>query len=139
MSEAPSWNSIKRAVYARARAYCEYCRTSEDNSGQTMEIEHISPDGGDVLDNLCLSCGNCNRSKAVATTAIDPQTGDVVSLFNPRTQIWSEHFTWSDGGQQILGLTAIGRATVDRLKMNRDHMRRARQRWVLAGFHPPKD
>jgi len=138
MSEL-SWNAIRRAVYIRAHACCEYCRTSEDNSGQTMEIEHIDPDGGDVLQNLCLSCGNCNRSKASATSAPDPQTNEEVPLFNPRTQNWSEHFSWIDDGQRILGLTPTGRATVARLKMNREHMVRARQRWIIAGFHPPGD
>jgi hypothetical protein len=66
-----------------------------------MEIEHIDPDGGD-----------CSRSKAIAITAIDPQTGDVVALFNPRTQVWAEHFQWIDDGQQILGLTATGPVNV---------------------------
>jgi hypothetical protein len=61
-----------------------------------MEIEHIDPDGGDILENLCLSCGNCNRSKATATAAVDPATGEAVPLSNPRTQAWSEHFAWVD-------------------------------------------
>ena len=104
-----------------------------------MEVEHIDPNGSDLLENLCLSCGNCNRSKAIAMMAIDPETGKEVSLFNPRQQKWSEHFMWIDNGQRIAGLTPIGRATVVRLKMNREHMMRARLCWVIAGFHPPKD
>jgi hypothetical protein len=138
MSE-PSWSTIKRTVYERAKGYCEYCKTSEDNSGQTMEVEHIDPDGGDAIANLCLSCGNCNRSKASATAASDPETGELAPLFNPRTQLWSDHFQWADEGHRILGITATGRATVVRFKMNREHMLRARHRWFLAGFHPPID
>ncbi len=138
MSE-PSWSAIKRAVYERARGSCEYCRTSQDNTGQIMEVEHIDPDGGDVLDNLCLSCGNCNRSKASATLATDPQTGEQVPLFNPRTQRWTDHFEWMDEGRRVSGITPTGRATVSRFKMNRDYMIRARHRWVQAGFHPPSD
>lgn len=134
-----SWSAIKRAVYVRAKGYCEYCLTSEDNTGQTMEVEHIDPNGGDVLENLCLSCGNCNRSKASAIEAPDPETNTLVSLFNPRTQVWLEHFQWRDEGRSILGITPIGRATVARFKMNREHMLRARHRWVLAGFHPPSN
>ena len=133
-----SWKAIKQAVYERANGYCEYCRASDDNTGQTMEIEHINPAGGDGLDNLCLSCGNCNRSKATATTGLDPENGSEATLFNPRIEHWSDHFAWSDGGRQIVGLTATGRATVARFKMNREHMIRARNRWILAGFHPPQ-
>ncbi len=104
-----------------------------------MEVEHIDPTGGDLLNNLCLACGNCNRSKAVATNGIDPETGNEIILFNPRTQHWSEHFVWIENGITIIGITAVGRATVHRLKMNRDIMREARARWITAGYHPPKD
>jgi hypothetical protein len=134
-----SWNAIRRLVYARANGCCEYCQSCEDNTGQTMEIEHIDPDGGDDPVNLCLSCGNCNRSKAIATSASDPLTGEDVTLFNPRTQQWSAHFRWIENGSQIEGITAVGRATVARFKMNRPRTVYARQRWVIAGFHPPKN
>lgn len=104
-----------------------------------MEVEHIDPNGGDEMENLCLSCGNCNRSKAVSMTAIDPDTNEIVRLFNPRTQPWSEHFMWIDNGERIRGLTPTGGATLVRLKMNRDHVVRARHRWILGGFHPPNE
>jgi len=102
-----------------------------------MEVEHIDPAGGDSLDNLCLSCGNCNRSKAIATSAPDPETAEIVPLFNPRMQAWSEHFQWIENGARIQGLTAMGRATLVRLKMNRLPVVNARKRWVIAGTHPP--
>lgn len=104
-----------------------------------MEVEHIDPNGGDTPDNLCLSCGNCNRSKATATRGIDPETGVDAALFNPRVQRWSEQFAWIENGTVIFGITATGRATVYRLKMNRDIVREARKRWIIAGYHPPKD
>lgn len=129
---------IRRLVRERARLYCEYCHTCEENSGQTLHVDHIDPAGGDALDNLCLSCWNCNTSKSDATAAPDPQTGELVPLFNPRTQTWLAHFRWIDNGSQIEGITAIGRATAIRFKMNRPQIVTARQRWVLAGFHPPK-
>ena len=134
-----SWSDVKRIVYERADGCCEYCQSCDKNTSQIMEIEHINPDGGDALDNLCLSCGNCNRSKGVATSGIDPETLNAVTLFNPRTQRWSEHFTWIENGTVIIGLTSIGRATVDRLKMNRDIVRIARKRWVSSGYHPPNN
>jgi len=104
-----------------------------------MHVEHIEPKGTNDLDNLCLSCPNCNLSKAVAITALDPLTGMQVALYNPRHQQWSEHFVWAENYTQIQGLTAEGRATVDRLKMNRLRIVLARKRWVQIGFHPPKD
>lgn len=81
-----SWNATRRLVHVRAKGYCEYCRASEDNTGQAMEVEHIDPAGGDDPANLCLSYGNCNRSKGVATSAVDPLTNENVALFNPRKQ-----------------------------------------------------
>lgn len=134
----PSWNTIKKLVHDRAHGCCEYCQTSEANIGQAMHIEHIDPVGGDTPDNLCLSCSNCNLSKAKATTAIDPETGERVILFNPRRQTWSEHFEWSDNGERLRGRTAVGRATVGRLKMNQERVIIARRRWIIGGFHPPQ-
>ncbi len=136
MSE-PSWNTIKRLVHERARGCCEYCQTAEDNSGQTMQVDHIDPTGGDGLENLCLACWNCNNHKRQATQVTDPETGQPVALFNPRTQNWSEHFEWVAGATRVRGLTPVGRATVARLNMNRPVVVVARQRWVEGGYHPP--
>ncbi len=88
-----------------------------------LEIEHIIPvaKGGDSSEaNLWLSCPLCNRFKSDRTSAHDPDTGIEVPLFNPRTQRWSEHFRWSDDGIRVLGLTAIGRATVALLHLADD-------------------
>lgn len=135
----PSWNALKRLVYDRAKGCCEYCQTAEENSGQTMQVDHIDPDGGDNLENLCLACWNCNNHKHKATVVIDPETGEPASLFNPRIQSWIEHFAWRDGSIRIQGLTAVGRVTVTRLKMNRNAIVVARQRWTIGGYHPPKN
>jgi hypothetical protein len=137
MSE-PSWNAIRRFVHNRAGGCCEYCQTCEANIGQAMHIEHIDPDGSDSPDNLCLSCASCNLSKAKATSAIDPDTGERAALFNPRKQQWGEHFTWVDNGLRVRGLTSVGRATVERFKMNQDRVLVARRRWIAGGFHPPE-
>jgi len=131
--------ALRRLVHARAAGCCEYCRTCDINTGQQMHIEHINPKSGDSADNLCLACPNCNLSKGTATSAIDDITGDVVALFNPRSQQWVEHFEWAEGGLFIRGKTATGRATVERLKMNQPRVVRARQNWILAGTHPPAD
>lgn len=138
MQDDLSWNATRRLVYERAQGCCEYCQTCEDNIGQAMHVEHINPAGGDGPENLCLSCPNCNLSKAKATHAPDPDTGQLVPLFNPRTQVWSEHFIWQANGIRVQGLTSIGRATVVRLRMNQTRILVARQRWVESGYHPPR-
>ena len=136
MSEL-SWAQIVRLVYQRAKNCCEYCRTCQRVCGQAMHVEHIDPAGGDALENLCLSCPSCNLSKAKATTASDPQTGKIVALFNPRLQQWNDHFEWREGGAIVAGKTPIGRAPIERLKMNLERIVTARRIWIKAGEHPP--
>lgn len=137
MSEL-SWDAIKQRVHERANGGCEYCQTSEENSGQTMQIDHIDPEAGNGVENLCLSCWNCNNHKRRATSVLDPETGIYVPLYNPRTQQWNEHFEWINEAAHMRGLTSIGRATIVRLKMNRPAIVIARQRWAAGGYHPPK-
>jgi hypothetical protein len=130
-------NDQRRMIYEQANGCCEYCKTCEVNTGQTMQIDHIDPEGGDSLQNLALACWNCNNHKRRATHAADPETAEIVRLFHPRQDNWQTHFVWIDDGIQLLGRTAIGRATIARLKMNRPSILVARRRWIDAGYHPP--
>ncbi len=108
-----------------------------------LEIEHIVPlakGGSNDESNLWLACPLCNRHKGDKTAAVDPETGEIVPLFNPRTQVWSEHFRWSDDALRIIGLTPSGRATVIALHLSDDpDALEVRSYWVLAGWHPPTD
>lgn len=106
-----------------------------------MHIEHIVPlaaGGSSEEENLWLACPLCNGHKGPQTVALDNISGEQITLFNPRSQTWAEHFRWSDDGSLIVGLTACGRATVAALQLNHVHLVRARRRWVLAGWHPPE-
>lgn len=132
--------ALRRKVTAAARHRCGYCLTSQRISGAQMHVGHIVPlsQGGTSDEaNLWLACAWRNSYKGTQTHAVDPQTGTEVPLFNPRTQIWSEHFCWSDNGIEIIGVTSIGRATVEALRLNNDFILPARRQWVLAGWHPP--
>jgi hypothetical protein len=60
-----------------------------------------------------------------------------VGLFNPRQQVWHEHFAWSGDGVSIVGLTACGRSTVVALKLNNALALKVRGHWMRAGWHPP--
>jgi hypothetical protein len=69
---------------------------------------------------------------------------EVISLFNPRQQVWSEHFVWTAGGLNIKGVTPIGRTTCLRLDLsdafhNDGSIVKARRLWIKGGWHPPKD
>lgn len=132
-----SWVQTVRQVHERANFRCEYCQTAQLITAQAMHVDHINPDGGDALDNLCLACGNCNLSKARVISAMDSVTQTTVSIFDPRKQIWSEHFAWMPDGTVLYGLTPVGRATIDRLKINQERVVSARALWVFAGLHPP--
>jgi hypothetical protein len=81
----------------------------------------------------------CANFKGEQTTSIDPLTEEVVRLFNPRQQVWREHFRWSEDHTQIMGLSACGRATVIALKFNIDEAVNFRKLLITAGWHPPKD
>jgi HNH endonuclease len=133
-------NALRQLVAARAQGLCEYCQTAQTIVIE-MELDHIVPEaagGTTEADNLCLACISCNTFKSAYQTGIDPQTDEEVRLFHPRQQQWNVHFQWSEDGSQIIGTTATGRATVARLQMNRSLAVQARQRWVQAGWHPPK-
>ena len=82
---------------------------------------------------------DCNDYKGDRIEATDPLTGEVTRLFDPRHQRWSEHFTWTTPGDEIVGLTAMGRATVVALRLNRPFLAQARRIWVRIGEHPPKE
>jgi 5-methylcytosine-specific restriction endonuclease McrA len=108
-----------------------------------LEVEHIVPvsrGGTSDEQNLWLCCPLCNKAKGDRTVATDPETGQIVPLFNPRAQSWSEHFAWSSDGLRVLGKTATGRATVALLNLDSDpDAILVRSYWVQAGWHPPFD
>ena len=131
---------LKREVSDNAKGRCEYCQSQIAYSPDPFSVEHIQPraDGGtNALDNLALSCHGCNGHKHSKTEALDPIGRERVSLFHPRQQTWSEHFEWSDNFTLIIGLTPVGRATVQALKMNRPGVVNLRGVLYAAGRHPP--
>lgn len=138
-------SSISEALKAKIRTSagnrCGYCRSLQMYVLGLLEIEHIpkAKDGTDDEKNLWLACRLCNNYKGTQTDARDPLTNKKVKLFNPRKQKWSKHFEWSLDGAQIIGTTAIGRATVIALQLNNIISVTVRQQWVLAGWHPPME
>jgi hypothetical protein len=133
---------LAQQVRADAGHRCGYCRASEAITSVPLTFDHIIPEaaeGPTTRENLWLACERCNRYKADRVTAPDPETGQVVPLFNSRTQIWREHFAWSEDGTHILGLTPTGRATVLALHLNHPLAVMARRLWASVGWHPPQE
>jgi HNH endonuclease len=121
---------------------CSYCLAAQQYVLSKLEIEHIIPvtlGGGNDEWNLCLACRLCNLYKSDHIEAADPITKAIVALFNPRAQVWSDHFKWSQDGAIIIGLTPVGRATVEALRLNNEIAVEVRRNWVLAGWHPPSE
>ena len=119
----------KRRVRERAGNRCEYCGLHQDHSPlAALQIEHITARkhlGTDELDNLALACIDCNLSKSSNLAGLDPETGMLTELFNPRRQNWVDHF--DRVGALIIGRTAIGRTTVQVLNINSDDQLALRQ------------
>ena len=113
-------DGTRERVRKRAESRCEYCGAHEGRRARLrFHIEHIiarQHGGGDKLENLALACHLCNAHKGPNLTGIDPATGDIVPLFHPRRDRWTEHFANVAG--EILAHTAIGRATIAVLDMN---------------------
>lgn len=142
MSRSRVTRALRQQVSVEARYRCGYCLTASSITGTPMEIDHIVPEslgGPTIRENLWLACSMCNDHKGNRIAAPDPYTGEIVRLFDPRRQVWSDHFTWSVEGDQIIGKTPTGRATIVAVRLNRVEIVEARRGWVMAGWHPPRD
>ncbi|MCP4165614.1 MAG: HNH endonuclease [Chloroflexi bacterium] len=140
MSRPRIRKSLRKKIAADAGYHCGYCLTPQSFTAMPMHVEHIIPlaaGGSSDEDNLWLACPLCNGHKGVQTHGSDPIADEWTPLFNPRKQKWQDHFRWSVSSIEIVGLTAIGRATVLALRLNHKHLVRARRRWSSAGWHPP--
>jgi hypothetical protein len=134
---------IEARIRIAAKDRCGYCLSPQRLVMAPLEIEHLTPiarGGTDDEDNLWLSCPICNRHKANKIDGVDPQTTIRERLFNPRIDVWNEHFRWSSDGLRVIGKTPIGRATVNTLQLDRNPRAiLVRKAWVLVGWHPPSD
>jgi 5-methylcytosine-specific restriction endonuclease McrA len=144
----PISEAIKQSVRERARYLCEYCHSLELLSANRFAIDHIVPrslGGLDDIENLALACRRCNERRYNFVAGIDPQTQEIVPIFNPRQQQWAEHFIWTVDGTVIQGSTPIGRATCIRFDLNdmrypeNDSIRKTRELWTRTGLHPPSN
>ena len=88
-------SELRKRVEIRAGGRCEYCHAPQTACGYRFHLEHIVPSaegGSDEIENLALACAACNLAKGDRTTSVDPETGQTVALFDPRTNAWDERF-----------------------------------------------
>jgi hypothetical protein len=90
--------------------------------------------GATSAKNLALSCARCNRHKGPNIAGVDPKTGVVTTLFNPRLHHWHEHFRWN--GTVLVGLTEVGRTTIEVLAINGSERVALREQLMKSGEFP---
>jgi hypothetical protein len=129
---------LEQLVRKRAGYLCEYCQVPEQYDELPSEIDHIvarKHAGKTTPGNLAFACFACNNSKGPCIAGIDPQSRKLTRLFNPRRHKWRRHFQWD--GPVLVGLTAIGRATIAVLQINRPHRIALRKTLIDEGLFPP--
>jgi hypothetical protein len=115
---------LRRLVRERANYRCEYCLIHENESFLPHEPDHIIASkhrGLTTASNLAWTCFTCNRAKGSDLSSVDPETGEIVRLFNPRSDTWVDHLELNEDGF-LNAKSAIGRVTVSLLKLNRPEL-----------------
>jgi len=130
----------KEFVAQQAGHCCECCLSQVEYCPDPFSVDHIIPrakGGTDALDNLAFAYMGCNGRKFTATAELDPITGEEVRLYHPRLDQWEVHFAWSPDFSRLIGLTPIGRATIERLELNRQGVINLRRALSKLDKHPP--
>jgi hypothetical protein len=138
MSEGYISATLRRAVIERARHRCEYCGIPEDTTLAPHEPDHVIGEqhGGKTDgDNLAYACFRCNRSKGPNIATLDPLSGVLTQLYNPRADRWNQHFSLV--GAVIEPLTAAGRGTAMLLRFNDEQRVALRMELMRQGRYVP--
>src|SRR5262249_22559098 len=129
--------ALRNQVRQRTGDCCEYCRMPQQFTSLPHEADHIRSqkhNGPTVPENLCWACAQCNDFKGSDIAAHDPVTDGLAPLFNPRLDAWEDHFEWS--GPLLVGRSAVGRATVELLRINLRERVEHRRLLSQAGLLP---
>lgn len=131
-------SSIRKKIIERAAHQCEYCLVHEDDFYLSGEVDHIRPikHGGEhILLNLAYSCIHCNRNKGYDEAIV--HNGHAVRLYNPRIDLWTDHFELIN--VTIVPKTDIAEVTILVLKINAEERIRERIVFKKEGTYPPKE
>ena len=130
---------MRRRVIARSENLCEYCLIHDDDTFFGCEADHIVSEkhGGPTEEgNLALACLACNRNKGSDLASLVPGTERLVRFFNPRSDLWNQHFALDNDGITIVALTEIGEATARIFGFNTSERLLERQTLQIAGIYP---
>jgi 5-methylcytosine-specific restriction endonuclease McrA len=131
--------SLRTLVRRRAKELGAYCVLPQWSQDGAFHLNHVIPrDAGGPTDasNLALACVGCSLRKGPQTHATDPATKAIIRLYHPRRDPWAEHFRWS-ADWLVEGRTAIGRTTIEALKLNRTTLVKLRRFLATCGLFPP--
>jgi hypothetical protein len=127
--------ALRTDVALRAHRRCEYCLIREEDCAFRPQVDHIvsRKHGGNSLpENLAYACVLCNRRKSGDVASIE--NGELVRLFHPRQDLWSDHFQID--GSLIRALTEVGAATSKLLHFNVPERRAERALLQTLGSYP---
>ena len=127
--------ALRQEVARRARHRCEYCHLPEQCTSLPFQLDHViagKHDGATTPENLAFTCLHCNSFKGPNIAGRDPQTGQIVRLFHPRQDDWSEHFAWD--GPLLIGRTPVARATIAVLRINLPYRVAVRRSLLAEGI-----
>lgn len=122
-------------VAERAGYRCEYCHIPTAFFRVAFVCDHIiarKHGGQDIPENLAYACPFCNSFKLDNIAGVDSQSKEILRLFNPRKDSWKTHFRWDDA--VLVGISPIGRATVQVLNINEFHRRLHRAILMTEGI-----
>jgi len=112
--------ALRQKIRRQANYRCEYCHTLERHLPfAAFHLDHIvarQHGGADEELNLAWSCHSCNLHKGTNLSSADPDTREIVRIYNRRVDKWGDHFQIE--AEFIRGKTSTGRATVWLLELN---------------------
>ena len=126
---------MRQLVRQRTENTCECCRVPQQFDVLPFQVDHIIPEkhhGPTAENNLALSCYADNTYKGPNIAGIDPEAGQLTRLFHPRQDERDTYFEWN--GLVVVGRTAIGRATIDVLKINLPECVEHRRLLIASGI-----
>jgi hypothetical protein len=112
---------------------------AEADRSSRYHVDHIisvKHGGATSEENLAYTCIFCNLQKGTDLGSINWGTGELIRFFNPRRDLWTEHFRLDDA--TIQPLTDIGEVTVRIFEFNNSDRIRERQLLIEANRYPPE-
>ncbi len=126
---------LRRLVRERADYRCEYCLLHEEDAAYGFHVDHVIAEkhqGPTEDHNLSYSCPACNRAKGSDISTL--VNSKLVRLFNPRIDLWADHFVLD--GAVIKARSLIGSGTLRLLGFNDEPRVELRRLLILAGRYP---